>query len=253
VMAAMVREVRPSPPVSLLLVPDEEVGSQASRELTLSVARRHGRVLVMEPPCDGAVTVARKGCGVFRARFAGRAADAGIEPEQGASALAEMARFVLYLEGIAEPAMGTTVVASMARAGLAPNVVPERAEVVVDVRASSRAEADRISQAIREYVAFDPGVKATIEGAFERPPLEPTPASEQLYETARGLAAELDLELRAARSGAASDGNLTAAAGVPTLDGLGPPGGGAHARSEHVLVADVPRRAALVAGLAAAG
>ena len=250
IMAAMVRTTRPSPPVSLLLVPDEEVGSPASRELTLSVARRHGRVLVLEPPLAGAVHVARKGCGIFRARFTGRASDAGVEPEKGASALSELARFVLFLEGTAEPAMGTTLIASIARAGFAPNMVPELAEVVVDARASSRAEAERVSEAIRSYAPFDPGVSIAIEGAFDRPPLEPTPASEELYQAARRLAAELDLELPAARSGAASDGNLTAAAGIPTLDGLGPPGGGAHARSEHVLVAEMPKRAALVAGLA---
>jgi glutamate carboxypeptidase len=207
----------------------------------------------MEPPSEGAVNVARKGCGVFRARFTGRAADAGLEPEKGASALSEMARFVLFLEAMAEPAKGTTLVASVARAGLAPNMVPERAEVVVVARACSRDEAERVSQAIRDYAAFDPGVLAAIDGAFDRPPLEPTPASEELYLRARRLAAELGFELPAARSGAASDGNFTAAAGIATLDGLGPCGGGAHARDEHVLVADLPRRAALVAGIASGG
>ena len=248
VMTAMARE-RPSPPVSLLLVPDEEVGSVASRETTLGVARRHGRVLVLEPSLNGGVTLARKGCGTFRVRFTGRAADAGLEPEKGASALAEMARFVLYLEGMAEPAMGTTLVASVARAGLAPNMVPELGEVVVDCRAELRPEMERVSEAIRGYTAFDTGVRVSVEGGFERPPLETTAASEALYTTARRLAAEIGLDLGAERSGAASDGNLTAAAGIPTLDGLGPAGGGAHARHEHVLVPDLLPRLALVAGL----
>jgi glutamate carboxypeptidase len=248
VMAAMARE-RPSPAVSLLLVPDEEIGSAASRETTLSVARRHGRVLVLEPSLNGSVTLARKGCGVFRVRLIGRAAHAGLEPEKGASALAEMARFVLYLEGMAEPAMGTTLVASVARAGLAPNMVPERGEVVVDARAALHEEMERVSEAIRSYCAFDPGVTVMVEGGFDRPPLEATAASQALYTTARRLAAEIGLELGAERSGAASDGNLTAAAGVPTLDGLGPAGGGAHARDEHVLVPDLLPRVALVAGL----
>jgi glutamate carboxypeptidase len=248
VMAAMARE-SPSPAVSLFLVPDEEIGSAASREMTLNVARRQGRVLVLEPSQNGAVTLARKGCGVFRVRFAGRAAHAGLEPEKGASALAEMARFVLYLEGMAEPAMGTTLVASVARAGLAVNMVPELGEVVVDARAELRPEMERVSEAIRSYTAFDPGVRVTVDGGFDRPPLETTTASEALYTTARRLGAEIGLELGAERSGAASDGNLTAAAGIPTLDGLGPTGGGAHARDEHVLVPDLLPRVALIAGL----
>ncbi len=249
VMTALSRASRPSPAVTLLLVPDEEIGSSASRATTVELARRHERVLVLEPSLDGAVTLARKGCGAFRVRFSGRAAHAGLEPEKGASALAEMARFVLYLEGMAEPAMGTTLVASVARAGLAPNMVPERGEVVVDARAGRADEMERVSQAVRGYSAFDPGVTVTVEGGFDRPPLEPTPSSEALYATARRLAEEIGLELRRERSGAASDGNLTAAAGVPTLDGLGPSGGGAHARDEYAMVSDLVPRAALVAGL----
>jgi glutamate carboxypeptidase len=248
VLTAMVRESRPHP-VSLLLVPDEETGSLASRELTLSVARRHRRVLVLEPSHDGAAKVARKGCGTFVVRFRGRAAHAGLAPETGASALAEMARFVLFLESVAEPARGTTLTASLARAGSAANVVPEAAELTVDARAWTRGESDRVSAAIRDYRALDPGVSVTAEGGFDRPPLEPTQASDALFESARRLAADLGFELGAARVGGASDGNFTAAAGIPTLDGLGPRGGGAHARDEHVLVADLPLRAALVAAL----
>ena len=248
VMTALVRESRPHP-VSLLLVPDEEVGSGASRELTLSVARRHRRVLVLEPSQDGAAKVARKGCGTFEIRFRGRAAHAGLEPEKGASALAEMARFVLFLEGLAEPARGTTLTASMARAGSATNVVPHAAELAVDARAWTREEAERVTAAIRGYRPVDPEVSVSAEGGLDRPPLEPTVASEALFDTARRLAGDLGFELGAARVGGASDGNFTAAAGIPTLDGLGPRGGGAHARDEHVLVADLPVRAALLAAL----
>lgn len=249
VLTAMVRESRPSA-VSLLLVPDEETGSQASRELTLSVARRHRRVLVLEPSQDGAAKVARKGCGTFRVRFSGRAAHAGLEPERGRSALAEMARFALLLGGVTEGEEGTTLTPTVARAGLAPNMVPESAELHVDARAWTGGEARRVARALAEYRPSDPDVSVTVEGGFDRPPLEPTKASEELYAAARRLAADLGFELGAARVGGASDGNLTAAAGVTTLDGLGPRGGGAHARDEHVLVADLPRRAALVAALA---
>jgi glutamate carboxypeptidase len=248
VLTAMVRESRPFP-VSLLLVPDEEVGSQASREMTVSVARRHRRVLVLEPSLDGAAKVARKGCGVFQARFTGRAAHAGLEPEKGASALAEMSRFVLALDALAAPDDGTTLTATVARAGSAANVVPEAAQLTIDARAWTRAEAERVAAALRAYRSGTPGVGVTVEGGFDRPPLEPSAASDELHEAARRLAENLGLELGAARVGGASDGNFVAAAGIATLDGLGPRGGGAHARDEHVLVADLPLRAALVAAV----
>jgi glutamate carboxypeptidase len=250
VLTALVRESRPCP-VSLLLVPDEEAGSEASRELTLSVARRHRRVLVLEPSLDGAAKVARKGCGTFEIRFRGRAAHAGLEPEKGASALAEMAQFVLFLESLAEPTRGTTLTASVARSGSATNVVPESAELAVDARAWTREEAERVTAGIRGYRPADPRVSVSVEGGLDRPPLEPTVASDALFETARRLAGDLGFELGAARVGGASDGNFTAAAGIPTLDGLGPRGGGAHARDEHVQVADLPLRAALLAALVA--
>jgi glutamate carboxypeptidase len=254
VLAAIAMAKEPKAiPVSLLLVPDEEVGSAASRETTLDVARCHRRVLVLEPSQDGAAKVARKGCGVFRVRFTGRAAHAGLEPEKGASALAEMARFVLFLERVAEPARGTTLTATIARAGTASNVVPERAEVAVDARAWTASEADRVTAAVAGYRPHDPAVEVSVEDGFDRPPLEPDDASLALYAAARRLAGELGFELEAARVGGASDCNFTAAAGIPTLDGLGPRGGGAHARDEHVIVADLPRRAALLAGLCMLG
>ena len=251
VLAAMARETRPAP-VSLLLVPDEETGSDHSRELLLSVARRHRQVLVLEPSQDGAAKVARKGGGVFRARFRGRASHAGLEPERGASALTEMARFVLSLEGLAEPALGTTLIPTLSHAGTAENVVPELAEVTVDARAWTQDEAERATEAIRDYQCSDPGVTVEVQGRFDRPPLEPTLASQRLYERARRLGADLGFELGAARVGGSSDGNFTSAAGIPTLDGLGARGGGAHARGEHVLVGELPRRTALVAALCAA-
>ena len=175
VLTAMVRETRPLP-VSLLLVPDEEAGSEASRDLTLSVARRHRRVLVLEPSQDGAAKVARKGCGTFRVRFRGRAAHAGLEPERGASALAEMARFVSFLEGVAEPAQGTTLTATVARAGSTPNVVPEEAEVVVDARAWTREEADRVTARAPRLPALRlEGGRERRRGASTAPRSSPAP------------------------------------------------------------------------------
>jgi glutamate carboxypeptidase len=248
VLAAVARE-SPRPAVSLLLVPDEEVGSAASRELTVSVARQHRRVLVLEPSLDGAAKIARKGCGTFHVRFSGRAAHAGLEPERGASALAEMARYALSLDRVADPSKGTTLTATVARAGSAANVVPEAAELVVDARAWSLEEAERAATAMCSYRPADRDVTVAVEGGFDRPPLEPSAASTALYEAARRLAEDLGFELGAARVGGGSDGNFTAAAGIPTLDGLGPRGDGAHARGEHVLVDDLAVRAALIAAL----
>jgi glutamate carboxypeptidase len=248
VLTAMVRETCPSP-VSLLLVPDEEIGSPHSRELLLSVARRHHRVLVLEPSLRGAAKVARKGGGVFRVRFHGRAAHAGLEPEKGASALAEMARFSLSLESLADSEKGTTLTPSIAHAGTAENVVPEFAVLTVDARAWTRDEAARVSEAIHAYRCRDPLVTMEVEGGIDRPPLEPTPSSQALYHRACRAAADFGFEIGEARVGGSSDGNLTAAEGITTLDGLGPSGGGAHSRDEHVELADLPRRAALAAAL----
>jgi glutamate carboxypeptidase len=241
---------RPTVPrVSMLLVPDEEIGSAASRELTVAVARQHRQVLVLEPSQDGAAKVARKGCGIFHVRFSGRAAHAGLEPEKGASALAEMARFVVFVDGVTDLSKGTTLTPTVARSGTATNVVPEAAELSVDGRSWSREEADRVTAAIRGYGPADERVAVSVEGGFDRPPLEPSAASTALYEAARRVAADLGFPLGAARVGGGSDGNFTAAAGMPTLDGLGPRGDGAHARDEHVVVDDLPLRAALVAAL----
>jgi glutamate carboxypeptidase len=236
---------------SLLLVPDEEVGSAASRRMILELAERHRCVLVLEPSLDGAAKIARKGHGMFRLRFRGRAAHAGLEPERGASALAELARCVLFLETLADAALGTTVAPTVAQSGSRTNVIPESGELFVDARVWTAEEGERIQRAVRAYRPADPRVEVEVEGAVDRPPLEPTPASLALYDRARRYAGDLGFPLEAARVGGASDGNFTAAAGVPTLDGLGPKGGGAHARDEFVALSDLPARAALVASLVA--
>jgi glutamate carboxypeptidase len=234
---------------TLLLVPDEEVGSEASRELILELARVHSSVLVLEPSLDGAAKIARKGHGRFELRFRGRAAHAGLEPERGASALAELARCALFLETVADAGRGTTVAATVARAGERVNVIPESGTLVADVRVWSHEEAELVAREIRSYRPADERVAVEVTGAVDRPPLEPTTASMALYERARRAARDLGFELESARVGGASDGNFTAAAGIPTLDGLGPRGGGAHARSEHVSLSDLPARAALIASL----
>lgn len=251
VLSALAREGGP-PPVSLLLTPDEEVGTDGSRRLLLETARRHRQALVLEPSLDGAAKVARKGTGSFEVLFRGRAAHAGLDPEKGASALAELARFVLHAEGLASADAGTTVTATVAAAGSRTNVVPEGARLVLDCRAWTQAEARRLEDGLRRYRPSDARVSVEVSGVFDRPPLEPTPAARRLFEDARRIAAELGVALEAARVGGASDGNLVAAAGLPTLDGLGPRGDGAHARHEFVYLEDLAPRCALLTRLASA-
>lgn len=236
--------------VSLLLVADEEIGTAASRDLLLSVARSHRQVLVLEPSLAGAVKIARKGTGLFEVSFRGRSAHAGLEPERGASALRELAHCALALEALGDVERGTTVTPTVAASGSKTNVVPAQASLSVDCRVWNQVEARRVEDAVRAYVPRDPRVAVSVTGGFDRPPLEPTPASQALYEKARRHARALGFELAAARVGGASDGNLTAAAGVPTLDGLGPRGDGAHARHEFIEIDDLAVRAALVAAIA---
>ena len=236
-----------SPRVTVLLVPDEEVGSSASNRLLLEQARKHDRVLVLEPSASGgAAKIARKGTGLFRLRFTGIPSHAGLDPEKGASALRAMAEFVVASPKFQNAEAGTTVTATLASAGTKTNVVPEHADVAVDCRVWTASEPARIERELRAWRPTDPRVHVDVEGGFDRPPLVETDASRALFATAQAIAHDLGFELRGERVGGASDGNLTAAAGVPTLDGLGPMGDGAHARHEHVLVADLVRRIDLI-------
>jgi len=251
VLEAVARgDVNPAEGLTLLLTPDEEVGSGASRELLVGEALMRDRVFVLEPSGDGgAAKIARKGTGLVTARFSGVAAHAGLEPEKGASALLEMSRFTLYADALADVPSGTSVVPTVAASGTTTNVVPERATLSVDFRLWTEAEGERVLAGFRAYRPADPRVKVSIEGGVNRPPMESTEASRALYRRAAALAQTLGFSLPALRVGGGSDGNLTASVGVPTLDGLGPSGAGAHARTEHLLVDDLPRRAALLAGL----
>ena len=243
-------DVAPAGGLSLFLTPDEEVGSCSSSGLLVEEALRRDRVFVLEPSGDGgAAKVARKGTGLAKVRFSGVASHAGLDPDKGASALLEMSRFAQYADALADRPAGTSVVPTVAASGRVTNVVPERAELSVDFRVWTQAEADRVMAGFRAYRAADPRVTLEIDGGANRPPMESTEASLALYRQAAALAHALGFDLPAARVGGGSDGNLTAAAGVPTLDGLGPSGGGAHARSEHLVVEDLTRRAALLAAL----
>ena len=236
--------------VVMLLTADEERGSGASRALVEAEARRSAAVLVLEPSLPGgAVKTRRKGGGEFELTIGGVAAHAGLEPEKGASAVSELAAQIAALDRLADPARGVTVNVGVVEGGSRPNVVAERARAVVDVRVATAADAERIHAAIHALRPASPRTSVTVRGGFSRPPLERTAAVARLFELAREVARQLGRDLDEGAAGGGSDGNFTAALGVPTLDGLGAVGDGAHALHEHVDVDSLPWRAALVAGL----
>ncbi len=236
--------------VSVLLTCDEEIGSVTSRSLIEEEARRVKAVLVCEPSADGgAVKVARKGLAGYRVAVTGRAAHAGLEPELGVNAGIELAHQVLALQALAAPAEGTTVTPTVLAAGTTTNTVPEAASVHVDVRGWSRDELDRVDAEVRRLSPRLRGATLAVDGRVNRYPLEAAMAL-PLLEVAQAAARDIGLPpLVGVRSGGGSDGNLTAAIGVPTLDGLGAVGGHPHGRDEWVDVAAMPERAALLAAL----
>jgi glutamate carboxypeptidase len=236
--------------VVLLVTSDEEAGSATSRALIEDEARRSRAVLVLEPSLPGgALKTSRKGCGEFRLTVHGIPAHAGIEPERGASAISELAWQIPIIDGLTDPASGTTVNVGTIRGGSRPNVVAAEAEATIDVRVVTAGAAARVIAALRTLSPKDPRTRLTVTGGMERPPLERTAGVEGLFRHAQTVAEELGRELEEGATGGGSDGNLTAAIGVPTLDGLGAVGAGAHAADEHVVVAELPWRAALLAGL----
>lgn len=237
-------------PVVALLTSDEEIGSPSSRPLIEAEAARAAYALVLESPlAGGALKTARKGVGTYHLEVHGRAAHAGLEPEKGVSAVVELAHQVLRLEALANPALGTTLTVGVIRGGTRSNVVPARAAAEIDVRVTSLAEAERVDTALRGLAPVLPGARLQVRGGLNRPPMERTPQVAALFERARAVGRELGLELGEGAAGGASDGNFTAALGVPTLDGLGALGDGAHADHEQVEVASLAPRAALLAAL----
>jgi glutamate carboxypeptidase len=240
-----VRQI-PEGPVTVLFTADEEVGSPTSRALIEDEARGARAVLVLEPAAGRAVKVARKGTGTYRVEVTGRAAHAGLAPDEGVNAAVELARQIEAIGDLADPRAGTTVTVTMLGGGTAANVIPESAWCTVDVRMWSDEEAGRVDAAMAQLRASLDGAAIRATGGLNRGPLE-REASEGLY---RRLVA-LGYDVGQAEVGGASDGNFTAALGVPTLDGLGAVGGGAHARGEHVLIDEMAPRAEMVARLAA--
>ena len=235
--------------VALLLTSDEELGSPSSRALVEYTARGAHAALVLEPGIDGALKTARKGVGMYRLKVLGRSAHAGLEPENGANALVAMAAALRGVAALGDAPNGTTVTPTTASAGTARNVVPDFAVCEVDVRGETADELHRVDAAIRGLVPEVPGTSFEIEGGLNRPPLDAA-SSAALFERAQRIATDIGIgELQGRAVGGGSDGNFTAGIGVPTLDGLGAVGDGAHARHEHVVVDAMAPRAELLGAL----
>ena len=235
--------------VGLLVTADEELGSPSSAALIESTARGVGAVLVAEPSSAGALKTERKGVGVYRLAAHGRAAHAGLEPEKGRNAAVAAAHLVLAAAGLGDPAIGTTVTPTVLQAGTTTNTVPAEAGVAIDARAATAAELRRVDEGLRRLDPGVDGVTVEVSGGINRLPLEAT-SSTALFALASDLAAELGLApLRGVAVGGGSDGNITAGLGIPTLDGLGAVGDGAHAEGEHVVLAAMAERTALLAAL----
>jgi glutamate carboxypeptidase len=249
-VAALRAAGRVHPPITMLWTTDEEVGSETSRATIEAEAAQSAAVLVLEPALPGgALKTARKGCGEFELTIYGVAAHAGVDPGKGASAIHELAAQIGAIEKLRDLPRGISVNVGVVSGGSRPNVVAEEARAIIDVRAPTREAADAIEAALRALQPGRPGTRLTWKGGFERPPMERTAAVVRLFLLASDVASSLGRPLQEGATGGGSDGNFTAALGVPTLDGLGPIGDGAHAAHEHVDVTALPWRAALVAGL----
>lgn len=248
-------DLKPNFGITLALMCDEEVGSASGWPLLKEIAQQ-GRVqyaLILEPPAAGGrVKTGRKGTGIFRMSVEGQAAHAGLEPEKGASAILELAKQIVRLHELNNSKNGVNVNAGVIQGGTRSNVVAAEASAEIDVRFSTAADGKVVEEALLTTKAHDPRVRVKVTGGINRPPLERTEQVIQLYELAHSIAGLLDYELGESQVGGASDGNFIAAMGIPVLDGLGIDGDGAHATHEHIIVDDMPRRGALLAGLIAA-
>ena len=237
--------------ITLLITADEETGSHASRLLIETEAPAHDLVYVLEPahPPRGALKTWRKGVGMYTVRVTGRAAHAGAAHDEGINAIEELARHILSIQALTDYAAGTTVNVGVIGGGTRSNVIPEQAWAQVDVRVMDAAEADRVDAVMHALAPQRSGVKLEVIGGLNRPPMPRSAAALALYTRAEIIAAELGFPISETGTGGGSDGNFTAALGVPTLDGLGVAGDGGHALHEHVILASLPERAALLAGM----
>jgi len=238
-------------PLTVLSVTDEEVGSESSRKITERVAKDCAAVLVLEPAfgAHGALKTARKGVGNYTVRVTGKAAHAGLDPRKGANAILELSRQLLKIEKFSNAGQGVTVNPGVIRGGTRTNVVAAEASCDVDARVIKVAQAVQLDKKFRALKPLNRGCRIEVEGAINRPPMERTAAGARLFGLAGEIGAELGLDLKEAAVGGGSDGNFTAALGVPTLDGLGAVGEGAHAVNESVVIEQLIPRTVLLARL----
>jgi glutamate carboxypeptidase len=238
-------------PITYLFTPDEEVGSPTSRAVIEAEARRAHCVLVTEPARDGGkVVTARKGVGRFEITTTGVPAHSGSRHQDGRSAIKEMARQVLAIEGMTDYGRGITTTVGMISGGTAPNVIPQHCRISADLRVRDAETGRELEAKILALKPFDKDVKLTVTGGMNRPPFEKTPAIDALLKHAQGVARGIGFELAdTAMTGGGSDGNFTAALGVATLDGLGIDGDGAHTEWEHALISSIEPRLRLMRGL----
>jgi glutamate carboxypeptidase len=237
--------------IVLLLNSDEEVGSPVSRPITERVAQECGAVFVLEPAQGLAYKTARKGTGNWRIDIKGMAAHAGVDFEKGASALLELGRAMGMVSGWTDLKKGLTVSVGTAGGGTRTNVIPAEAWAEVDVRIARKADGPRMERRFAGLKATDKRCSLAVTGGMNRPPMERTAGTVKLYRRARALAAELGFTLEEAATGGASDGNFTSALGIPTLDGMGAVGEGAHAEHESIVIEHLAPRTALLAGMLA--
>jgi glutamate carboxypeptidase len=238
-------------PVTVLLVSDEEIGSDSSRAITERLAKQSEAVLVLEPSAGprGTLKTARKGVGSYTVKVLGQAAHAGLDPGKGQSAIVELAHQIGHIAKFTDLKRGMTVNVGVIRGGTRVNVVPAEASAEVDARVARLADAKIIERKMRSLKLANRKCKLEITGGLNRPPMERTPGVAALFAKAQTLGREIGWRIEETAVGGGSDGNFTSALGVPTLDGLGAVGEGAHAPHENILVEAIPRRAALIAGL----
>jgi glutamate carboxypeptidase len=240
-----------SRPLVFLVTPDEEIGSPLTRPMIESLSRRSAFALVTEPARDGGkIVTSRKGVGRFDVHVEGRPSHAGSRHQEGRSAIREAAHQILAIEGLTDYARGVTTTVGMVSGGSAMNTIPQHCTFGVDLRVETVADGEAFSAAILGLRPHNKDVRVTIEGGMNRPPFEKTEGVARLFEHARMLASEIGFDLQdVPRTGGGSDGNFTAALGVPTLDGLGIDGDGAHTLQEYGLISSIAPRRQLIARL----
>jgi glutamate carboxypeptidase len=238
-------------PVTVFLVSDEEVGSYSSRKVTEALARESAGVLVLEPAAGlrGAVKTARKGVGEYMLRVKGVAAHAGLDPGKGHSAILELARQIAVVSKLNNLRQGLSVNPGVIQGGTRTNVVAAEASAGIDVRIKSAKQASGIDRKLRSLKPFDKHCKLEMTGGINRFPMERTAGVAALYKKAQEIARHVAWKLEEAAVGGGSDGNFTAGMGIPTLDGMGGVGEGAHALHEYIVISELPRRALLLAGM----